>query len=107
MKKIYTLATAMLSLGLVNAQQNNDGPAKLNLKANLSKSIYQPRPLNQGGARCTQNSLYTETFDDPFNDGWTTTGDGSSGILKSIWPRRYSRSWILRPIGLFKNRSTS
>ena len=103
MKKIYLMATAMLSLGMVCAQQNNEGPTSLNLKQNPSISIYQPRILNIGGARCTQNPLFTETFDDPFNDGWTTSGDGSSGNTynpSDLWLHDYDG-----PSGFFSNSS--
>ncbi len=79
MRKIYLLVAACLSLGAVQAQQNQDGPTKQNFKLNPNRSIHQLRNLSFGGSRCTQNVLESETFANPFSNGWTTDGAGSSG----------------------------
>ncbi|MCB0476531.1 MAG: T9SS type A sorting domain-containing protein [Crocinitomicaceae bacterium] len=78
MKKIYFLVASILSSMVLNAQENTNGPTTLNLNSQLSKSIYQPREMNLGGSRCTQNIIYSETFSNPFSNGWTRTGAGSS-----------------------------
>lgn len=79
MKKLYFIA-CMLFFGITFAQQNTEGPTVLSVDGNLSKSNYVPRPIMQSKSysRAPGDSIYYENFADPFNNGWTTSGTGSS-----------------------------
>ena len=78
MKKGYLLLPAFL-IGTAFAQQNPEGPSVQNEKQVLMNSEYMPRAYSNSGMRAPGDPIYTETFADPFNNGWTTSGTGSSG----------------------------
>ncbi len=93
MKKIYFLFSALLCVGTLFSQFQEEGLVHHKLEGSLHKSYYQPRNQIQAGSRCIQNIHYSETFANPFSNGWTRTGDGSSGgtyLPVDIWSHDFN-----------------
>jgi hypothetical protein len=76
MKTIVTFLFVVF-LGSIYSQFNVEGPSAI-INGTLKRELSSIRNNSYSGPRCTPNILHSENFSNPFSNGWSITGSGSS-----------------------------